>query len=1159
MSTITGGSAPTVRMKLYYSGTGTTIKVARSINGGAYADMVTVTDSTYSAAGYAGIGIYSTQAPTDSNYAVATNFSIGPPVTTATLVAPVSGVVGHQSPAGSVTLDSLAPSGGVVANLSSSVVGDTFQASLGGGNVTSVTIPQGTTSVPWYIIPATFNARTVTLTSTSPSLSIAGSPATFTALSSSPTQIYTDTFVDVNAPISIGAHATTTAGLSWTHSGDPLTVTAGGNVVTGINSAWANATVGTLMAGFNEEASIDINFGSSFPVWGSGDFQHIVVYSRASAPTGGTGYAAMIELSHSNTYVIFYLFKLASGSPTTSIGSYTDNSLTMASIMGGSPPSIRMKLFYAGSSSGNTPGNTVSLARSINGSAYSTVISASDSSFTTDLYAGIGMYSTQAATDTHYGRITNFSLGPVGTPPSIGDPSSLSSTIVVCTEGDAYSGLHFGYSLPNDGTTFYAFQQGLSHYSDSTYGIRDPNLTLWNGKWYVAYSPAGGAFGKTDSRIIKILSSPDLINWTLVTTIGPSWMIDNAGPYTNSNQPSDLYIDTPQWVIDSTGPHIFFMMDKDPLLAANTMCEIHPTSSDLTTWSGATRLKDNTSAVIDPTGQKSICYLGGGQYALYTETYDISNNPTGMKRWASSNPTTGYTLTDTYDNSNFGITSDTDPTIVIGTGHVLMPIDSYGVSGGMRYCFSSDMIGRTWNAPGNMTFANMTAPSEAQFLYLPSTQAPFASPSSAAIRSERFKIWAGTTGVMVPIHVTNSATESGLGGLVPGAGGLTAEYRREGGSSWTPIPLLSAAMGSYTSGGWVADGNVAGAYEVGIPNAALAAGARWAEVRYYGATNMSPVVLYFELDAVNYQSPAAFITGVNSLAPPTAWNTDVVQTGDSYARIGSTGSGLTSLASASAVAALPTAAAIATAIFTDTTSSDFTTAGSPGKILVTQLGGTFTTTSSSVFSTASLANGSASGNVTVAGYATGQDPATLLLVTPANKLATDSSGRVTAGTVSDKTGYSLTQAFPANFASMAITSGGAVTAGTVSDKTGYSLTQAFPANFASLQINAGGSLTAVAISPGGITASSFAANAITAAAVASSALDNIGGPNRWNLVQTVALTNLLVGGGKRTGVPAVGSAGTVTIQDAFGTVWGTVTVDTTGNITATTLTPQGSL
>ncbi len=55
-------------------------------------------------------------------------------------------------------------------------------------------------------------------------------------------------------------------------------------------------------------------------------------------------------------------------------------------------------------------------------------------------------------------------------------------------------------------------------------------------------------------------------------------------------------------------------------------------------------------------------------------------------------------------------------------------------------------------------------------------------------------------------------------------------------------------------------------------------------------------------------------------------------------------------------ASAATPAAIATAVWTDTTGSDFTTASSPGKILKTQLGGTFTTTSSSIFSAASLVN-----------------------------------------------------------------------------------------------------------------------------------------------------------------------------------------------------------
>lgn len=80
-----------------------------------------------------------------------------------------------------------------------------------------------------------------------------------------------------------------------------------------------------------------------------------------------------------------------------------------------------------------------------------------------------------------------------------------------------------------------------------------------------------------------------------------------------------------------------------------------------------------------------------------------------------------------------------------------------------------------------------------------------------------------------------------------------------------------------------------------------------------------------------------------------------------------------------------------------------------------------------------------------------------------SSLAITAGGAVTAGTVSDKTGYSLTQSFPANFASLAITAGGAVTVGTNNDKTGYSLTQAFPANFASLGINASGHISRVVL------------------------------------------------------------------------------------------------
>jgi hypothetical protein len=129
----------------------------------------------------------------------------------------------------------------------------------------------------------------------------------------------------------------------------------------------------------------------------------------------------------------------------------------------------------------------------------------------------------------------------------------------------------------------------------------------------------------------------------------------------------------------------------------------------------------------------------------------------------------------------------------------------------------------------------------------------------------------------------------------------------------------------------------------------------------------------------------------------------------------------------------PTAAAVATAVWTDTTAGDFTAATSPGKVIFTQLGGAFSTSSSSIFSTAALANAPTGGaaptaaqvatavwqdatagdftaassiglllkttGVKVASYASGQDPATLVLDVA-------QSGHNTAGTIGADIGLS---------------------------------------------------------------------------------------------------------------------------------------------------------
>lgn len=136
----------------------------------------------------------------------------------------------------------------------------------------------------------------------------------------------------------------------------------------------------------------------------------------------------------------------------------------------------------------------------------------------------------------------------------------------------------------------------------------------------------------------------------------------------------------------------------------------------------------------------------------------------------------------------------------------------------------------------------------------------------------RRKLFAGQTSVSVPISVqdTSSTTGGGLSGLTAATSGLVAEYRRRGDSAWTAFTLITTGktLGTFkdsgaagSGGGFVADGALGGDYELDLPDAACAAGARWVAVRLRGATNMLPVRIEIELDAVNYQDATRFGLG----------------------------------------------------------------------------------------------------------------------------------------------------------------------------------------------------------------------------------------------------------------------------------------------------------
>ena len=81
-----------------------------------------------------------------------------------------------------VDLNEAAGTGGVVVTLSSSNSSDTFQATQGGANVTTITIPSGSESGTFWLTPReTTGNRTITI-ATSPTLTYSGSPFAYNAM-----------------------------------------------------------------------------------------------------------------------------------------------------------------------------------------------------------------------------------------------------------------------------------------------------------------------------------------------------------------------------------------------------------------------------------------------------------------------------------------------------------------------------------------------------------------------------------------------------------------------------------------------------------------------------------------------------------------------------------------------------------------------------------------------------------------------------------------------------------------------------------------------------------------------------------------------------------------------------------------------------------------
>jgi len=116
---------------------------------------------------------------------------------------------------------------------------------------------------------------------------------------------------------------------------------------------------------------------------------------------------------------------------------------------------------------------------------------------------------------------------------------------------------------------------------------------------------------------------------------------------------------------------------------------------------------------------------------------------------------------------------------------------------------------------------------------------------------------AGSTSNVLEIQILDSTStngEAGLTALVFGSAGLVCYYKRDNGVASVAVTLATiATLGTWETGGFkkVDDTNLPGIYELDLPDAVFATGAKVVKVMLKGAANMAQCVLSIELPTVN--------------------------------------------------------------------------------------------------------------------------------------------------------------------------------------------------------------------------------------------------------------------------------------------------------------------
>jgi len=182
--------------------------------------------------------------------------------------------------------------------------------------------------------------------------------------------------------------------------------------------------------------------------------------------------------------------------------------------------------------------------------------------------------------------------------------------------------VHLYYSLDNT-------QTWTEITTDFTDYIRDPSITFYNNKFWIAGTSTGAS---TD--LIPVYSSSDLTTWTKIVDIDTSAL---GAPYS--------YSWAPTWFIDADkSVHILFSNNKNWM---GEIYEMHPTNAAWTTWSNLVQVTGTSfpTIMIDP-----FLLLVDNTYYLFYKDDDTDF----ICLATSSSPFSGYTVIHTGDWASWG-------------------------------------------------------------------------------------------------------------------------------------------------------------------------------------------------------------------------------------------------------------------------------------------------------------------------------------------------------------------------------------------------------------------------------------------------------------------------------------------------------------------------